>query len=138
MSVDFVCTKHQADSLSKELVLIVQDPDAPLPFVPIHGLYYGIPSSVTSFESSDFAPTTLGYKAKGMKLGLNLRRTVYNGPRPLRGHGPHRYFYQVVALGEKLKGLKEEGASLAEISAALQTDQVLGWGEWVGTCERKP
>lgn len=121
-----------------EQILIVEDPDAPLWFAPTHGFYYHIPPSLTSLESSDFANiANPGYKAKGISLGLNFHKTVYSGPRPILNHGPHRYFFQLIALGRKLEGVKDEGASLEEVFKALRAEDVLGWGEWVGVFERK-
>ena len=32
----------------------------------------------------------------GFKFGQNHMGNVYGGPRPVLGHGPHRYLYQVV------------------------------------------
>lgn len=34
----------------------------------------------------------------GFRYWKNLKVTVYSGPKPLRGHREHRYFYFLIAL----------------------------------------
>lgn len=62
---------------------------------------------------------------------------MYNGPRALKGHGPHRYYYQLIALKEPLD-LKSIGpiATKAELVKAIE-GKVAGWGLWIGISERK-
>lgn len=106
--------------------------------VPItHGIYYNIPSTIQAIESEYFTPPNPTYASHGIRLGKNIRGSVYGGPRPLMNHGHHRYFYQVIALSKTLEGLKPEMATYAEISAKIAEEDILGWGEWVGHCERK-
>lgn len=120
-----------------QLLLIVQDCDAPLPTPIVHGLYYGIPPTVQSVVSEDFENET-ALNAKGLKLGKAFRRgKIYSGPRPLLNHGPHRYMYQLIALAAPLEGLPENDATMAQIRAALKEDDIVAWGEWVGVAERK-
>lgn len=75
--------------------------------------------------------------AGGFKHGLNIRSAIYGGPRPLKGHGPHRYYFQLVALSAVV-GLAKAGTipTKKELSNEIK-GKVLGWGEWVGVCERK-
>jgi phosphatidylethanolamine-binding protein (PEBP) family uncharacterized protein len=121
-----------APEKAKEYVLVVQDPDIPLPFVATHGLFYAIPGSVTSIKPDD-----VQYK-KGFEsqhklvgpflMGKNTPGTVYSGPKPVLGHGPHRYFFQLVALSEPLDhGSLGERPSLSAISSAME-GRVLDWG----------
>jgi phosphatidylethanolamine-binding protein (PEBP) family uncharacterized protein len=125
----------------KEYVLVAQDPDVPLPFVATHALFYAIPGSVTSIKPAD-----VQYK-KGFEsqhelvgpflLGKNTPGTVYCGPKPVLGHGPHRYFFQLVALSEPLDhGSLGNRPSLSAISRAIE-GKVLDWGLWIGTWEHK-
>jgi phosphatidylethanolamine-binding protein (PEBP) family uncharacterized protein len=114
----------------KDYVLVVQDPDVPVPFVATHRRFYAIPGSVTSIKSAD-----VRYK-KGFEsqhelvgpflLGKNTPGTVYSGPKPVLGHGPHRYFFQLVALSEPLdhESLGQR-PSLSAISRAIES-KVLG------------
>ncbi|KAL1968412.1 hypothetical protein VTN77DRAFT_1941 [Rasamsonia byssochlamydoides] len=127
----------------KEYLLVVEDPDAPLSQPVVHGLYYSIPASRTSVTNEDFeelspseaAPT---YTLKGgFKYGLNRRKTVYIPPRGLLGHGPHRYFYQLVALREPIDVSKLSPAATKEEVIEQIDGKVVGWGQWIGVWERK-
>lgn len=90
-----------------------------------------------------FSLTSPTYYDQGIKLGKNKKETVYTGPMPLKGHGEHRYFYQVVALRKELEfdgdesAKREGGATYVDILRRLNKEDIVGWGEWVGVCERK-
>jgi len=119
---------------------MVEDADGPLGFPIMHAAYYHIPPEKTSLENEDLE--RVGEKGNllkgGFKYGKNLRGTVYSGPKPLKGHGEHRYFYEVVALsgtvGEEGKGLSCP-AKKDEIVKGIE-GKVLGWGQWIGVAER--
>ena len=124
----------------KEYLLISEDPDAPLPSPIIHGIYYGIPPSMIGVGQGDFEPAKRDgeYKLKGgFNYGKNRRGTVYIPPRPLLGHGPHRYFFTLIALSEPVDASKMSPLPTVEEMAKEIEGKVLGWGEWVGTYERK-
>ena len=125
----------------KEYILIVEDPDAPLPNPIVHGIYHSIPADVNSVDGSSFEqkahPSEERMLAGGFKYGQNRRGTVYIGPRPVLGHGPHRYFFQVVGLGEKLSQSKLSAAATKEELAREIEGKVVGWGSWIGVYERK-
>lgn len=125
----------------QEYMLIVEDPDAPLPTPIAHGIYYAIPADTRSMDNSSLEP--IGKEGAndlkgGFKFGQNRRGTVYGGPRPVIGHGPHRYFYQVIALSEKVdqKGFAGAKPTREELAKAIE-GKVLAWGKWVGLFERK-
>ncbi|KAK3942989.1 PEBP-like protein [Diplogelasinospora grovesii] len=125
----------------KEWLVVNEDPDAPLPTPICHGLYAGIPPHKTRLDPSDFAVQddegqSLLLKG-GFYYGKNRRGTVYIPPRPLLNHGPHRYFFEVIALSEPLdKELLKTRPTREQIAEAIQ-GKVLGWGMWVGVAERK-
>ncbi len=132
----------------KEWFLIVEDPDAPLPIVPNHGMYYAIPAQKTSVSAEDFTVDSSkssrdsdAPEAKrlggGFLAGKNLRGTVYSGPRPPVGHGEHRYFFQVVALRERLDLQKMKPVATREEVLREMEGRVCGWGEWIGVWENK-
>ncbi|CAF9931543.1 MAG: hypothetical protein ALECFALPRED_005032 [Alectoria fallacina] len=128
----------KSDTEVKEYVLIVEDPDAPLPSPIAHGVYYAIPASTRSVEASSLEAVGSNEVKGGFKFGQNRMGNVYGGPRPVLGHGPHRYFYQVVALRE---GVDQEGFAAAkatreELARAIE-GKVVAWGVWVGVFERK-
>ena len=125
----------------KEYMLIVEDPDAPLPSPIAHGLYYAIPADVRSMDVSSLEPVgqqNANELKGGFKFGQNRMRNVYGGPRPVLGHGPHWYFYQVVALSEKVdqQGFAAAKPMREELAKAIE-GKVLAWEMWVGVFERK-
>jgi phosphatidylethanolamine-binding protein (PEBP) family uncharacterized protein len=122
----------------KEYLLVSEDPDAPLPSPIIHGLYYGIPASVTGVTDVDFEVAEGDHKLQGgFKYGKNRRGTVYIPPRPLLGHGPHRYFFTLVALSRPVDTAKLSPVPTVEEMAKEIEGKVLSWGEWIGVYERK-
>lgn len=123
-------------------MVIVEDPDAPLPSPIVHGLYYGFAASKTSITNADIeavgSPHEAGKKAE-FCYSRNRHRTVWAGPRPIRGHGSHRYFFQVVGVrgvdfGENRFG--EAGGLTKEVLAEKVRGKVVAWGLWIGTFER--
>ena len=137
----------------KEFILCVEDADSPIHpslFHATHGLFYGIAPSKRSIGPDDLKvvdarlTATPGRGAKepvmlkgSFKLGMNVRGSVYGGPRPVCGHGPHRYFYAVVALREPLNVQKMSPvATLGEMTKECE-GKVCGWGQWVGVWENK-
>ncbi|KAJ5606203.1 PEBP-like protein [Penicillium lagena] len=122
-----------------QYLLVIEDPDAPLADPVVHGLYYEIPAGKTRLTNEDFE--MIGDKGAftlsgGFKYGLNRRQTVYIAPRGLLGHGPHRYFYQLVALGEEIDRSKLSAlASKEEIIRQIE-GKVISWGVWQGIWER--
>jgi len=124
-----------------EYVLIVEDPDAPLPMAITHGLFYAIPGDKTLITHDDISVREVVGKEKHMKggfrLGRNINGSVYGGPKPPLGHGVHRYHYTVVALNEPLDTSKmSASATKKEIATAIE-GKMAGWGLWVGLYERK-
>jgi phosphatidylethanolamine-binding protein (PEBP) family uncharacterized protein len=127
-----------ATSDIKEYLLISEDPDAPLPSPIIHGIYYGIPATATGVSNVDFEAAEGEYMLKGgFQYGKNRRGTVYIPPRPLLGHGPHRYFFTLIALSQPVDAANLSPLPTAEEMAKEIEGKVLGWGEWVGSYERK-
>ena len=125
----------------KEFMLIVEDPDAPLPDPITHGVYYAIPGDTRSVDVScfDLVGSSGGNTLRGgFKYGQNRAGSVYGGPRPVIGHGPHRYFYQVIALGEKVDQKRFAAAkpTREELAKAIE-GKILAWGMWIGVFERK-
>lgn len=140
--------EHRHHAVAEYLV-IVEDPDAPLPDPVVHGLYYGIrpDGEEISLHPTDLdqvsMPPRREEKARasvlrgGFDYGLNRRRCVWSGARPVLGHGVHRYFFQVVGLRESLS--VEEGALVSKdfLRETLKEGDIVNWGVWVGTFERR-
>lgn len=117
-----------------------QDVDAPLPKPIVHGLYYALAPSTPSLLVPPAVLTSDSQLPSGTKIGMNRRGNVYMPPRPLKGHGEHRYFYQVIALRRKLNLEEKNGkkVTLEQILEVLKKEDIAAWGEWVGVAERKP
>ncbi|KAH8692588.1 phosphatidylethanolamine-binding protein [Talaromyces proteolyticus] len=134
-------TGAESSSSVKEWLLVVEDPDAPLAEPVTHGLYYSIPAAKTSVSHEDFESSeeegAANFTLKGgFKYGLNRRKNVYIPPRGLLGHGPHRYFFQIIGLGEPLDTSKlSPAATKAEIVEQMD-GKLVAWGEWIGVWER--
>jgi Raf kinase inhibitor-like YbhB/YbcL family protein len=111
-----------------ELVLVVEDPGAPLPRPFVHWIVTGIaPASRSLVEG---VPSAIG----GLWFGRNsFGRSDYAGPRALPGHGAHDYVFQMVALNRAL-GF-EAPPSRAELAHALP-GAVIARGRLTGTFER--
>ena len=79
-----------------ELVLIVQDPDAPRRTPAIHALSAGIDPSLPGIPENGLAnPSPIA----GIRHGKGvLGRRGWAGPMPPRSHGPHTYAFQLYAL----------------------------------------
>ncbi|TAQ84892.1 hypothetical protein B7494_g6789 [Chlorociboria aeruginascens] len=123
----------------REYVLVVEDPDIPLPFVALHGLYYAIPGDKTIFTHADLEVEDAKEKRLkgGVRLGKNLAGTVYGGARPPFGHGPHRYFFSLIALNDVVDQSKLSKLATKEELAREMEGKVVGWGLWIGLYERK-
>ena len=113
---------------TRSFALIVDDPDAPRG-VWTHWLLWDIPPHVHALAQG-FVPGRLGRNGSN-----DFGRRGYGGPAPPRGHGPHRYFFRLLALSAPELGLAE-GASRAEVDRALE-DKVLARAAYMGRYERK-
>ena len=130
----------------KEYILLCEDVDLPIPIVVFHGLFYSIPESTTAVMADDMNPVDAAGDAKrsvgpyitegGFKYLKNIQGNHYRGPKPVRGHGPHRYYYQLVALKEAVNTDKMGKVTKDGLGAAI-LGNVIGWGQWIGVYERK-
>ena len=115
---------------AKSLVLIADDPDAPIGTW-VHWVLFDLPPTTT--ELSEDVPKTQ-HLPGGAKQGLNdFRRLGYGGPCPPPGK-PHRYFFKLYAL-DPLLDLKPT-ATKKDVEAAMK-GHVLAEGQLIGTYQRK-
>ena len=76
-------------------VLILEDPDVPLRRAWVHVIAAG-PAELARLPKGALKPSRA---PAGLRFGRNTSRDVgYGGPRPLPGHGPHRFVFQLFAL----------------------------------------
>ncbi len=116
---------------TKAFVLIMQDPDAPLPRPVTHLLAFDIPAERTSVPEGYLAPGA----GPDIRFGRgSFGRVGYAGPRPVRSHGMHRYIFQVFALSRPLN--LDGTPDLATVLKAMR-GAVLARGRLIGTYERR-
>ena len=106
---------------AKSLVLIIDDPDAPMG-VWNHWLVWNIPAGTREIEENS-VPGVQGTNTGG--------RRRYGGPCP--PSGTHRYFFKVYALDIQLD--LDSGAKKKELENAMR-GHVLAEGELVGLYRR--
>jgi hypothetical protein len=113
--------------------LVVEDPDAPTPEPFVHWLLYNIPPAVHALPAhlpNDAVLRDLGNISQGKNSGMKLGWT---GMAPPKGDTPHRYFFQLFALGKKLA--LEPGAGRSALFEAM-AGNVMARGRLVGTYQR--
>jgi Raf kinase inhibitor-like YbhB/YbcL family protein len=115
---------------AKSLVMIADDPDAPVG-VWVHWVLYDLPPTTT--ELAEAMPKSQ-YLPNGAKQGLNdFRHLGYGGPCPPPGK-PHRYFFKLYALDVSLD--LNPGLTKKEIEHAMER-HILAQGQLMGTYQRK-
>jgi Raf kinase inhibitor-like YbhB/YbcL family protein len=112
--------------------LVVEDPDAPHEDPVVHWLIWNIPGELTALPAR-IAAAARPVTPQGAVQGQNGRGDFgWMGPKPPPGHGPHRYHFQLFALGERLEMGPE--TTLAELTNALKATAIVS-GEVVGLFE---
>lgn len=109
------------------LVLILQDPDAPVPRPVVHLIAWLAPATTALAEGALNAGAPIHF-GRG-----SLGHSGYAGPRPVPGHGPHRYIFQLFAV----RGVPPL-PSRAGLKAVLRAinGHVIARGRCTGTYER--
>lgn len=115
---------------TKELVLILQDPDVPLPRPVVHLIAIGISPDMQGVPEGYLKPEA----SPPFRFGRGfMGRVGYAGPRPVRGHGPHRYVFQIFAMRQHLDLPEKAGL---ETVIAQMADALLARGRLTGIYER--
>ena len=118
---------------TKELALVVDDPDAPRSEPWVHWLIYGIAADANGLPEGVPQKERVGAPA-GAVQGKNSWGTIgYRGPAPPKGHGTHHYHFKLYALDAALA--LAPGLDKAQLLKAI-SGHVLGHGELVGTYAR--
>jgi Raf kinase inhibitor-like YbhB/YbcL family protein len=118
---------------TRELALVCDDPDAPRAQPWVHWVLYSLPPDVQSLPEG-VAKRDRIEPAPARQGGNDFGKVGYGGPMPPRGHGPHRYFFHLYALGHKLD--LAPGLDKDKLLAAI-ADHVLDEGQLMGKYERK-
>ncbi len=111
------------------LALIVDDPDAPAGTW-VHWVLYDLPPDLQQLKEAIPGSETL---EGGAKQGVNdFRRVGYGGPCPPPG-SPHRYFFKLYAIDQKL-GLKSRATKQQVVDA--MKGHILDEAQLVGLYKR--
>ncbi|KAF8317570.1 PEBP-like protein [Clavulina sp. PMI_390] len=122
---------------TQEVVVIIQDVDVPIPSPITHAIYYNISPDITTLPSEFFTIPNPTYAEHGIRVGKNGNGSIYWAPRPLYGHGAHRYFFQVIALNRKLESvIPDTKATYSQMAKAIKKEDIIGWGQWIATAQR--
>jgi len=118
-----------------QLLLVVEDTDVPTPKPAVHCVVLIDP------DVRSLAPGALAVKepAPGVTLLRSVVGRGYQGPAPIKGHGPHHYTFQLFALATTLAATAGKTATESARSNVLLpsiTAPVLARGRLIGTVER--
>lgn len=122
---------------AKELVLICDDPDAPIrpgkdhPFM--HWMIYGISPTATDLPEGITPQNRLVSPVSAAQGKNSAGKLGYEGPMPPKGHGIHRYHFKLYALDADL-GLRP-GISQAELLKAIRS-HIIAEAKITGTYQR--
>jgi Raf kinase inhibitor-like YbhB/YbcL family protein len=110
-----------------QVVLIIDDVDVPLPRPLLHTVAV-IDPTLDGVGSGSLQPGTVGMRF----IRADLGHRGYAGPRPIPGHGPHRYRFQIFAID---KPIADTITSVQALLAAM-SGHVLARGVLTGTYQR--
>lgn len=120
-------------SEAEELVLIMDDPDAPMDQPYVHWVMYAIPPDAKSLPEAIPKGPALS-TPRGALQGQNTAgNTGYDGPAPPPGHGVHHYHFKLYALDQQLD---IEAEQTKEDVLEASEGHIIAQGELVGTYER--
>jgi Raf kinase inhibitor-like YbhB/YbcL family protein len=113
---------------TRQLALILDDPDAPGPFPFVHWVIYGLPAEAPSLPEG-----AAGESSPGFLQGINSTRGQgYFGPSPPPGPA-HRYMFHLYALDHTLAlkpGLDKRALLIAMEGHVLEEAVLVGtYGE---------
>jgi Raf kinase inhibitor-like YbhB/YbcL family protein len=109
-------------------VLIMHDPDAPMPGGFTHWVLFDIPATTKGLPEG-FQPGSVGVSGNS-----GFRRAGYGGPCP--PSGSHHYHFILTALDVPTLGL-QAGATKADVEKAME-GHVVGKAELTGLYQRQP
>lgn len=115
---------------TKSLVLIVEDPDAPMPNPLVHALMWNLPPDLGRIAEGEIVEDmhqvgTVGRNSYGPQAWLP--------PDPPTGHGEHDYVFQLFALASARELGEKPGRS--DVLEAME-GVILGAGVLIGTYAR--
>ena len=118
---------------TKELALIVDDPDAPRAEPWIHWVLYKLPPATSGLPEGVPANEKLPQLGAALQGRNDFKKIGYGGPAPPKGHGTHHYRFHLYALDRALQ--LKPGLDNKSLLAAM-SGHILDEGVLVGTYER--
>jgi phosphatidylethanolamine-binding protein (PEBP) family uncharacterized protein len=125
---------NEPPSGTAQLMLLVEDLDVPMSTPLVHALALIDPSS-TTLAAGALSP-------RQPPAGVTVLRSSvgrgYRGPGPIKGHGPHRYAFELFALGAAVDRVNGSFPKRAKPRTVLSSvsGPVLARGRLTGTYER--
>lgn len=110
-----------APASTAQSLLVVEDPDAPTPRPFVHCVALLDPS-VTGLAQGALDARAPSSGVRVLRSGMGRG---YLGPAPIKGHGPHRYVFQLFALASPVTA----GASGAALDDAKPRDALAAAGD---------
>ena len=121
---------RDAPANAKSFVLVVHDPDAPMPGGFTHWVLYNIPRETSHIDEN--APKEERVAGLGVQGKNDAGELGYIGPAP--PSGTHRYFFRLFAIDKVLD--LAPGATHKQVSAAIK-GHILAQAELMGTYEKR-
>lgn len=112
---------------TRQLVLIIDDVDVPLPRPLLHTVAM-IDPALDGLDAGGLQSGAAGIRF----LRADLGHRGYAGPRPIPGHGPHRYRFHMFAIDRAVP----DSITTARALLAAMSGHVLARGVLTGTYER--
>ena len=118
---------------TKELALIVDDPDAPREQPFVHWVMYKIPADADGLPEHLPTQTALQSPPGAVQGNNSFGKIGYGGPAPPSGHGTHHYHFHLYALDQPLQ---VKGGMDKESLIAVMSGHILDEGDLVGMYQR--
>jgi Raf kinase inhibitor-like YbhB/YbcL family protein len=112
---------------TRQTVLIIDDVDVPLPRPLLHTVAV-IEPTLDGIAAGALQPGTAGIRF----IRADLGHRGYAGPRPIPGHGPHRYRFHVFAIDNPIR----DDVSTTKALLAAMAGHMLARGTLTGSYER--
>jgi len=117
---------------AESLAILVEDADSPTPHPLVHAIIVNLPSTAGALEEG--ALNSADHKGADLAVGQNsFLRQTWLPPDPPRGHGVHRYVFQIFALAS--------GSPFSDVPGRREfieivLERAIGVGCLIGTYER--
>jgi phosphatidylethanolamine-binding protein (PEBP) family uncharacterized protein len=119
-----------------QLLLVIEDIDVPMAKPFVHGVALIDPAGLDSTGHLPVDALSAHRPAAGVRM---LRSSVgrgYRGPGPVKGHGPHRYVFELFALSDTVAGPVAPDQAKPRAFLSSVTAPVVARGRLTGSYER--